>query len=211
MWVGRLKEKREVWRGTLSISVSPVGVIIHIFPYVTYLLSFHISTYLHVGEILVLFHPSSLICSRIFPLTFDREAPSSCESKITKAKPKHTSTLAETRFLRAFHIKADGNIDPSLLSILSSLDTMTLLSDVITASARLHNPAQLSNDEYDHRIREVVEYFKQLLTTKALEPLASDESFLPVSKATLFMLNLGNGNAMLSQLTHMISSILIRL
>ncbi|KAJ5473659.1 hypothetical protein N7475_003225 [Penicillium sp. IBT 31633x] len=55
---------------------------------------------------------------------------------------------------------------------------MTLLSDLIAASAHLHNPINLPNDEYDRRIRELVEYFRRLLSTKALDAFAEDESFL---------------------------------
>lgn len=57
---------------------------------------------------------------------------------------------------------------------------MTLLSDLIAASAHLHNPINLPNDEYDRRIRELVEYFRRLLSTKALDAFAEDESFLNV-------------------------------
>ncbi|KAJ5258094.1 COP9 signalosome complex subunit [Penicillium chrysogenum] len=55
---------------------------------------------------------------------------------------------------------------------------MTLLSDIISASAHLHSSNHLPSDEYDRRIRELVEYFRRLQTTKALESFANDESFL---------------------------------
>jgi hypothetical protein len=57
---------------------------------------------------------------------------------------------------------------------------MTVLSDIVAASARLHNSTTLPNDEYDRRIRESVEYFRRLLSTKALVSLADDESLLNV-------------------------------
>lgn len=61
---------------------------------------------------------------------------------------------------------------------------MTLLSDIISASAHLHSSNHLPSDEYDRRIRELVEYFRRLQTTKALESFANDESFLDVSTFT---------------------------
>ncbi|KAJ5824415.1 hypothetical protein N7447_006755 [Penicillium robsamsonii] len=63
---------------------------------------------------------------------------------------------------------------------------MTLLSDIISASAHLHSSNQLPSDEYDRRIRELVEYFRRLQSTKALDSLASDKSVLdPLLGATL--------------------------
>ncbi|KAJ5543037.1 hypothetical protein N7535_005461 [Penicillium sp. DV-2018c] len=55
---------------------------------------------------------------------------------------------------------------------------MTVLSDIVAASARLHNATTLPNDEYDRRTRELVEYFRRLLSTKALVSLADDESLI---------------------------------
>ncbi|KAJ5696361.1 hypothetical protein N7536_006773 [Penicillium majusculum] len=55
---------------------------------------------------------------------------------------------------------------------------MTLLSDIISASANLHHSNHLPSDEYDRRIRDLVEYFRRLQTTKALDSFANDESFL---------------------------------
>ncbi|KAJ5964632.1 uncharacterized protein N7479_004508 [Penicillium vulpinum] len=55
---------------------------------------------------------------------------------------------------------------------------MTLLSDIISASAHLHNSNHLPSDEYDRRIRELVEYFRRLQSTKALDSFASDGTFL---------------------------------
>ncbi|OQE41794.1 hypothetical protein PENCOP_c004G07138 [Penicillium coprophilum] len=63
---------------------------------------------------------------------------------------------------------------------------MTLLSDMISASAHLNNSNQLPSDEYDRRIRELVEYFRRLQSTKALDSLVSDKSVLdPLLGATL--------------------------
>jgi hypothetical protein len=64
---------------------------------------------------------------------------------------------------------------------------MTLLSDIISASAHLHRSNHLNSDEYDRRIRELVEYFRRLQTTKALESFANDESFLDVSTFIYFI------------------------
>ncbi|KAJ5509129.1 hypothetical protein N7527_011272 [Penicillium freii] len=62
---------------------------------------------------------------------------------------------------------------------------MTLLSDIISASANLHSN-HLPSDEYDRRIRDLVEYFRRLQTTKALDSFANDESCLnPLLGATL--------------------------
>lgn len=58
---------------------------------------------------------------------------------------------------------------------------MTLLSDIISASANLHHSNHLPSDEYDRRIRDLVEYFRRLQTTEALDSFANDESFLDVS------------------------------
>lgn len=55
---------------------------------------------------------------------------------------------------------------------------MTLLSDIISASANLHHSNHLPSDEYDRRIRDLVEYFIRLQTTKALDSFANDETFL---------------------------------
>ncbi|CDM26903.1 COP9 signalosome complex subunit 3 [Penicillium roqueforti FM164] len=55
---------------------------------------------------------------------------------------------------------------------------MTLLSDIISASAQLHNSNHPPSDEYDRQVRELVQYFRRLQTTKALDSLANDESFL---------------------------------
>lgn len=57
---------------------------------------------------------------------------------------------------------------------------MTLLADIISASANLHSN-HLPSDEYDRRIRDLVEYFRRLQTTKALDSFANDESCLNVS------------------------------
>jgi hypothetical protein len=64
---------------------------------------------------------------------------------------------------------------------------MTLLPDIISASAHLHRSNHLNSDEYDRRIRELVEYFRRLQTTKALESFADDESFLDVSTFIYFI------------------------
>ncbi|KAJ5503102.1 hypothetical protein N7463_005976 [Penicillium fimorum] len=63
---------------------------------------------------------------------------------------------------------------------------MTLLSDIISASAHLHSSDQLPSDEYDRQIRELVEYFRRLQSTKSLHSLANDKSVLdPLLGATL--------------------------
>ncbi|KAJ5770776.1 uncharacterized protein N7511_002827 [Penicillium nucicola] len=55
---------------------------------------------------------------------------------------------------------------------------MTILSDFAAASAHLHDSARLTSGEYDRGLRELVEYSRRLLSTKALDTLASDESIL---------------------------------
>jgi hypothetical protein len=55
---------------------------------------------------------------------------------------------------------------------------MALISELLSASAQLHNP--IINAEYDRRVRELVDYFKRLLSTKTLESSANDETFLDV-------------------------------
>lgn len=58
---------------------------------------------------------------------------------------------------------------------------MTLVSDLAAASAHVYDSAKLSSDDYDRRLRELVEYLRRLLSTKALDTLANDESILDVS------------------------------
>lgn len=58
---------------------------------------------------------------------------------------------------------------------------MTLVSDLAAASAHVHDSAKLSSGDYDRRLRELVEYLRRLLSTKALDTLANDESILDVS------------------------------
>ncbi|KAJ5341623.1 hypothetical protein N7541_010747 [Penicillium brevicompactum] len=53
---------------------------------------------------------------------------------------------------------------------------MALISDLLSASAHLHNP--MASEEYDRRIRELVDYLKKLLSTKTLDSSANDESSL---------------------------------
>ncbi|CAI7573563.1 unnamed protein product [Penicillium bialowiezense] len=53
---------------------------------------------------------------------------------------------------------------------------MALIADLLSASAHLHSP--MANEEYDRRIRELVDYFKRLLSTKALDSAANVESYL---------------------------------
>ncbi|CAG7937779.1 unnamed protein product [Penicillium salamii] len=53
---------------------------------------------------------------------------------------------------------------------------MALMSDLLSAGAHLQAP--MPNDEYDRRIRELVDYLKRLSSTKTLDPAAYDESFL---------------------------------
>lgn len=60
---------------------------------------------------------------------------------------------------------------------------MALISDLLSASAHLHNP--IIDDEYDRRIRDLVEYFKRLLSTKSLDACANDETFLDVGNPVL--------------------------
>ncbi|OGE54814.1 hypothetical protein PENARI_c005G11326 [Penicillium arizonense] len=55
---------------------------------------------------------------------------------------------------------------------------MTLVSDLAAASAHVHDSAKLSSGDYDRRLRELVEYLRRLLSTKALDTLANDESIL---------------------------------
>ncbi|EKV10686.1 COP9 subunit 3, putative [Penicillium digitatum PHI26] len=63
---------------------------------------------------------------------------------------------------------------------------MTLLSEIISASAHLHHSNNLPSDEYDNQIRELVEYFRRLQMTKALDSFVNDESVLnPLLGATL--------------------------
>lgn len=59
---------------------------------------------------------------------------------------------------------------------------MALMSDLLSAGAHLQAP--MPNDEYDRRIRELVDYLKRLSSTKTLDPAAYDESFLDVRAET---------------------------
>lgn len=60
---------------------------------------------------------------------------------------------------------------------------MALIADLLSASAHLHSP--MANEEYDRRIRELVDYFKRLLSTKALDSAANVESYLDVRPTPL--------------------------
>lgn len=64
-----------------------------------------------------------------------------------------------------------------------SIAGMTLVSDLAAASANVHDSAKLSSGDYDRRLRELVEYLRRLLSTKALDTLANDESILDVSES----------------------------
>ncbi|KAJ5084308.1 hypothetical protein NUU61_008887 [Penicillium alfredii] len=55
---------------------------------------------------------------------------------------------------------------------------MTLISDLVSASAHLHSTTDLSDEDHDHRIRDCVAYFRQLSSTKALSSVADDETLL---------------------------------
>lgn len=63
---------------------------------------------------------------------------------------------------------------------------MTIISDLVSASAKLHSANALSDEEYDRRIRDHVEYLRQLISTKALESAARDDSLFDVSSANPF-------------------------
>jgi hypothetical protein len=78
-----------------------------------------------------------------------------------------------------------GAFDAELsCALLSYIARMTLLSDIVSASANLHHSNHLPSDEYDRRIRDLVEYLRRLQTTKALDSFANDEPFLDVSSFT---------------------------
>lgn len=61
---------------------------------------------------------------------------------------------------------------------------MATISDLASASATLRNAAGRSEDEYDRQIRDHVKYCRQLLSTKALESIARDDSLFVVSFAS---------------------------
>ena len=54
------------------------------------------------------------------------------------------------------------------------------LAELTSASARLHDHKDLSDDLYDDRIRDLVAYFRHLLSTDALTTFARDDSILDV-------------------------------
>lgn len=117
-----------------------------------------------------------LIKSLLFPLSSSSsnfESPFYSNPDITKAKAK-ISHWFKTRHLCAF----DAELSCVLLP---QIAMMILLSDIVSASAHLHHSNHLPSDEYDRRIRELVEYLRRLQTTKALDSCVSDESVLNVS------------------------------
>lgn len=60
---------------------------------------------------------------------------------------------------------------------------MAAISDLAAASAKLRSANSLSEEEYDRRLRDHVKYLRQLLSTKALESVARDDSLFEVSFA----------------------------
>ncbi|KAJ5815290.1 hypothetical protein N7474_007067 [Penicillium riverlandense] len=66
------------------------------------------------------------------------------------------------------------------------------LAELTSASARLHNPTDLSDELYDDRIRDLVAYFRHLLSTDALSSFARDDSLLdnfdPSADSVAFLL-----------------------
>lgn len=65
---------------------------------------------------------------------------------------------------------------------------MATISALVSASARLHNSAGLSDEDYDRQIRDLVTYFKHSLSTKALDSVARDDALLDVSSASPFIM-----------------------
>lgn len=54
------------------------------------------------------------------------------------------------------------------------------VAELTSASARLHNRTDLSDELYDDRIRDLVAYFRHLLSTDALSTFARDDFLLDV-------------------------------
>lgn len=81
---------------------------------------------------------------------------------------------------------------------------MALISDLLSASAHLHNP--MASEEYDRRVRELVDYFKKLLSTKTLDSSANDESSLDVRPTPLSVIRIEQHD----RLTCIFNSILTR-
>lgn len=58
---------------------------------------------------------------------------------------------------------------------------MATIADLASASAKLRSASSLPDEEYDRRIRNHVKYLRQLLSSKALESVARDDSLFDVS------------------------------
>lgn len=56
------------------------------------------------------------------------------------------------------------------------------ISELTSASASLHHPSALSDESYDMQIRNLVTYFRQLLSSKALDAFIGDDSLFDVSE-----------------------------
>lgn len=58
---------------------------------------------------------------------------------------------------------------------------MASIPDLVSASARLRSSKPLSDEDYDRRLRDHVKYLRQLLSSKALESVARNDSLFDVS------------------------------
>ncbi|KAJ5660278.1 hypothetical protein N7507_006729 [Penicillium longicatenatum] len=55
---------------------------------------------------------------------------------------------------------------------------MSIVTDLVAASAALHDPTSLSNEDYDRRLRDHIAYVRQLMSKKDLGSIAYDQAFL---------------------------------
>jgi COP9 signalosome complex subunit 3 len=62
---------------------------------------------------------------------------------------------------------------------------MSIVTDLVAASAALHDPTSLSNEDYDHRLRDHIAYVRQLMSKKDLGSIAYDQALLNASQHDL--------------------------
>lgn len=82
------------------------------------------------------------------------------------------------------------------MNLLPCLDTasqcvaanMAAISDLVAASAALHDRVDLSDQELDYKLRDHVAYLRRSISSKALQSVAHDEAFLDVSNCFLQLL-----------------------
>lgn len=59
---------------------------------------------------------------------------------------------------------------------------MSIVTDLVAASAALRDPVSLSNEDYDRQLRDHTAYIRQLISKRDLGSIARDQELLNASK-----------------------------